>query len=598
MEEIRRIAETAGSACECYINPAEIKQGSWQEDPSHCLRNCKAQFLRGVLQGWEEDLGWIEGCRSLNRSVPVREFWSLYWCDSIFCGVGIDPTGPLGQDPTVDLIINTCQNIGFHFLLDPGPPPQNFSTTAYIGASDTCHHSFSNHDDGTTKAQPGRGNSRADILTPCFHEELDANSSTINDVRKRHHRARQGSDRNMRRAGPDVDRLLCPALAPTPKATQSLFPPCTSLEARDIIARSRPSRITHPFNLSGQLGAYSLQSGAGGGGGGAIFSSSPICSPTTNKLVPRHERTLTPRRHPAYSGNPPPSLLSPSSMTLESTFSLPVPAPGSASGMWPSPTPAGDGHHHHHHHHHHQRGSASASSCYTGQTGTSTAHSSLRHEIPIAIPSIVGPGTGTANSSTNTPPPPPPLSPPPTRALPRPPPPASPPPPPASVRGGGGGGVVGGGDKAAGLAGISPTPTVLSGSLPPPALGLGRAVMGPGESSFGGGNGMGGGGKSPPPPPAPSRFGESAVSVAGQHQPDYGRPPPAYSFVSGQAASDARKERVMSRGSWGSWSAAGKVVGSGSCGAGNVNAGAGVGDLAQTEIREEGKGGGDGEERR
>jgi hypothetical protein len=92
------IKRTAGGACECYVNTAEIKQGSWQEDPSQCLRNCKTQFLRSVLEGWGEDVGWLEGCRSLNRSAPVREFWSLYWCDSTFCGVGIAPSGGLGQD--------------------------------------------------------------------------------------------------------------------------------------------------------------------------------------------------------------------------------------------------------------------------------------------------------------------------------------------------------------------------------------------------------------------------------------------------------------------------------------------------------------------
>ncbi len=96
MEEIKR--RDTDSACECYVNAAEIQQGRWQEDPSVCLRNCKAQFLRSVVKGWGEDVGWPDGCGKLNKGVAVHEFWSLYWCDSTFCGVGINQTGGLGQD--------------------------------------------------------------------------------------------------------------------------------------------------------------------------------------------------------------------------------------------------------------------------------------------------------------------------------------------------------------------------------------------------------------------------------------------------------------------------------------------------------------------
>lgn len=97
MKETKRSFEGSGSVCECYVNTAEIKQGRWQEDPSECLRNCKAQFLRNVLQGWGENERWVDGCGNLNRGV-VHEFWSLYWCDLTFCGVGIDRAGGPGQD--------------------------------------------------------------------------------------------------------------------------------------------------------------------------------------------------------------------------------------------------------------------------------------------------------------------------------------------------------------------------------------------------------------------------------------------------------------------------------------------------------------------
>jgi hypothetical protein len=54
--------------------------------------------MRGVLGGWQEGPGWVDGCRSLNTAMPIHDFWSLYWCDSTFCGVGIDQAGGVGQD--------------------------------------------------------------------------------------------------------------------------------------------------------------------------------------------------------------------------------------------------------------------------------------------------------------------------------------------------------------------------------------------------------------------------------------------------------------------------------------------------------------------
>jgi hypothetical protein len=90
-----RATDTAG---ECYINAADIRGDRGQADAIQCLRRCKAQFLGSALKEWDETSGWDEGCRELNGSVPVRDFWSLYWCDSTFCGVSINQTGGLGQD--------------------------------------------------------------------------------------------------------------------------------------------------------------------------------------------------------------------------------------------------------------------------------------------------------------------------------------------------------------------------------------------------------------------------------------------------------------------------------------------------------------------
>ncbi|KAH6851082.1 hypothetical protein B0I37DRAFT_404768 [Chaetomium sp. MPI-CAGE-AT-0009] len=462
MEDVTRDAETASSACQCYINTVEIKQGRWQEDPSECLRNCKAQFLGTVVKGWQENDGWVEGCGSLNRNVPVKEFWSLYWCDLTFCGVGINRAGGLGQDPTVDLIINTCQNIGFYSIIDPGPPPPNF----------TC----------STEAD-----------TP----KLSTAARSVDNIREQPHRARQSRNRT-------------PPPGPGPPTSATNLP--------------EPSFFTLP---------------------------SPLPIPT--------------RGSPASSTWPPP-------------YSPPLPPP-----PHPSDKPSNN------------RGSGSASSCYTaGTTSSSTAHSSLRHhEIPIAIPfymgsgvlgasgrggegehggesgerstprgsplpsrpprphegmlevpglvtpAVVGGGGGAAAAGEGgvaTPPPPPPLSPPPTRALPKTPPASVSTPPPLVL-------------PARGSARGSPAP----GSASPPPAYSGRA-RGDGKSSQPGLLGLRG------PGLAPAAGTETGSPYRHEHGRLAGYSPALEQAPDG--AGGGSQPRQDSRGSWGSWSGAGTVVGS------------------------------------
>lgn len=96
--EKAKMGGKATDSCQCYINTAEIRRDDGLKDPIECLRRCKAQFLGSALESWGDSSGWDDGCRELNGSVPVRDFWALYWCDSTFCGVGINQAGGLGQD--------------------------------------------------------------------------------------------------------------------------------------------------------------------------------------------------------------------------------------------------------------------------------------------------------------------------------------------------------------------------------------------------------------------------------------------------------------------------------------------------------------------
>ncbi|KAL2131906.1 hypothetical protein VTI74DRAFT_4462 [Chaetomium olivicolor] len=455
MERARREGETAGNAhgsgCECYFNTAEIKQGQWQEDPSTCLRNCKVQFLRSALKGWDETSGWSDGCRSLNGTVSVREFWSLYWCDSTFCGVGIDPKGGLWQDPNVDLIINTCQNIGFSSVLDPGPPPPDFRCSTEADTQGLCSvtvvqvpaatpaplPSTTQHPVTVSSASPVAATARSKPTPAVVASDHTFSSPTSTEGSASPSAASTTSGSNLTGQGKAAVAicsvlalialvtfvLLClrrrkkrkasfrralrsrrgfdhagPAGSPTPLISPAssaigtrtiLTPPLLLRDRKFLPSILRPGSRSPSPPLTPLTPAYSSQHSNAGAG---VFPSSPICSPTTSKLVPRHERTGTPRAYPGY----PPPLSTP-----ESTFALPAP------GMIPS----------HHHPWAHEsnsnpnpnRGSASASgtsSFYaphvpsSSHSGTSTAHSSLRHEIPIGIPAWVNTNTTTAGSST------------------------------------------------------------------------------------------------------------------------------------------------------------------------------------------------------
>ncbi|KAK4655866.1 hypothetical protein QC762_306180 [Podospora pseudocomata] len=142
--------EEKDGSCECHINKAEIQKGAWNEDRSECISNCKTQFLQSISPGWSEAAsGWADVCGNLNstsKGVEVAEyrFWSLYWCDSAFCGVAIDQSKGLGQDPNVDSIITTCDNNGFKPIIDPGPPHEDFKcSTEGDGAGSCTDSSFS-----------------------------------------------------------------------------------------------------------------------------------------------------------------------------------------------------------------------------------------------------------------------------------------------------------------------------------------------------------------------------------------------------------------------------------------------------------------------
>jgi hypothetical protein len=66
---------------------------------AECISLCRAAFL-GRLSSSNQQVEDVDDfiCSLLSQQDINRELWQLYWCDSRYCGVGIDDGGGLGQD--------------------------------------------------------------------------------------------------------------------------------------------------------------------------------------------------------------------------------------------------------------------------------------------------------------------------------------------------------------------------------------------------------------------------------------------------------------------------------------------------------------------
>ncbi|KAI0830900.1 hypothetical protein F5Y06DRAFT_204123 [Hypoxylon sp. FL0890] len=99
-------------------------------NPTACIDACFHQFVNewsAKIQGSFEDI-----CNHLSSHAgPNTELWKLYCCDSTNCGVKTETTG---QSPSVDSIINRCQNTGNYFIYDPGPPSPNIFNCSLLAS--------------------------------------------------------------------------------------------------------------------------------------------------------------------------------------------------------------------------------------------------------------------------------------------------------------------------------------------------------------------------------------------------------------------------------------------------------------------------------
>ncbi|KAK3344254.1 hypothetical protein B0T25DRAFT_322026 [Lasiosphaeria hispida] len=424
------------SNCECFVNVGDIDSVAKQQDPIPCLASCKRQFLQEISPGWKEDSSWPQGCQNLTSATATNRFWSLYWCDSTFCGVAINQTGGLGQDPNVGLIINTCQNNGYHSVLDPGPPPATFlchtnreaearcmrtnfqvpgapssvsaaqlptsvssdavpSTTSATPATPTASTSWTT----STLAGPTQGatsSSATYVASPTRLSSAGTGESTTSGSglsgpakiaiaacsavglvaiislvllclyrRKR----RKASVHRTLRSQLRLTQHIPSSGSPTPLISPAnsaigggppLTPPLRLRDRRFLPSILRPGNRSPSPPLTPLTPAYSPYNPS------AVFPSSPICSPTTNKLVPRYERTPRPNTSSNASSSLPP-------IPPQIAYAVPGGGPN--------------------------RGSLSS---YGGASST-TGHSSLRNEIPRSHPLH---DTSTHNNATAGPTPP------------------------------------------------------------------------------------------------------------------------------------------------------------------------------------------------
>ncbi|KAM0349737.1 hypothetical protein ACHAPU_003566 [Fusarium lateritium] len=90
------------------------------QDPPHCISLCRERFLKDLLPKDETFERVCEVLQDTARVGKEQPFQALYCCDAQACGV--DNLGERGRDPNVNWLINACQDIGYHSILDPGPP--------------------------------------------------------------------------------------------------------------------------------------------------------------------------------------------------------------------------------------------------------------------------------------------------------------------------------------------------------------------------------------------------------------------------------------------------------------------------------------------
>ncbi|EEY15410.1 predicted protein [Verticillium alfalfae VaMs.102] len=392
-----------------------------------CIMRCQRQFFERTLTTYDwASFNWArfydnaetipsEACETLFAAKDKRDdspLWELYCCDSLLCGVQTRENPR--QDPNVNSIMLHCQNRGLPPLHDPGPPPGGYlcpldsvaqgedglpcqranakfgdvlpgsavdgvsitvittetkpqpsltTTSTTTAASDAVilaqPDTSSNSNEGPGPLSAG---SRAAIAVCCVLFLIVFLVSILCYLRRRRQRD-QGYPPSLRYAD-----SVKPADSPTP-----LISPTMSAEARSRTSlpplrlrdrRLLPTILTPDPASSDHLG-HMPGSPRAPPPTYSSFPPSPLRSPATSKLVPRHEHT--------------------------------VQTEGRSSGTTPTETLS-------------FRSSGSTHTVGVSAYSTATASSPSRpprpHEFPLEIPDLVSPGLGCGGQTPRPGPPP------------------------------------------------------------------------------------------------------------------------------------------------------------------------------------------------
>ncbi|KAF4501687.1 hypothetical protein FAGAP_2093 [Fusarium agapanthi] len=305
------------------------------QDPPLCISLCRERFLKELVPGDEtiervcevlQDRDWME------KEQPFR---ALYCCDAQACGV--DNLGEDGKDPNVNWLINTCQDHGYHSIIDPGPPqpyhicdPESLNedkdcqqakgtdesqdassqTTSRVSKAESTLHETTKPTTLETTSVPIQSSIPETTADPSTLAASDPSSSDSNNTNKGMPLGVKVTIaiisvvgllaiaalifcllRRRRSRKTDIRRLIKHPSSPPPRADSPtpLVSPTISHSDPDGVPLTPPARLGERRFLSDEPNG---------------LPTSPVYSPTSSKLSPRHERT--PRIH---SGNQVPMIV-------------------------------------------------------------------------------------------------------------------------------------------------------------------------------------------------------------------------------------------------------------------------------------------------
>ncbi|KAF7562384.1 hypothetical protein G7046_g1753 [Stylonectria norvegica] len=406
-------------------------------DPPQCISDCRERFLRNLLPKDETFERVCEVLADKGRIDREQPFRALYCCDSQLCGV--DNLGDRGKDPNVNWFINACQNIGYHSIVDPGPPDASYACTydsiydddprcqkeklvvetepaPSPGAPSSTSGAFvieglttspTTHVRSTSTplgAMPTHTDSK--ISDPSLAASLDNPDANSNG---------NGDDSEGLSTGVKVTIAVCilvgllafstlimcllrrrshkhngdgfrrhikhhtsppPAGSPTP-----LFSPTLSHTDQDGVPLTPPARLRERRLLPTVVNQRMSQGARPQTRAG--FPASPLFAPTATKLIPRHERT--PR---AYGGghSPPPSR----GATSRSAAGRERKCEGSMRSFTSDPNTAAS--------------LASIFGASVNHSDTSSTRHLRPHETALGIPGLISPGPPPTRALPSTPP--------------------------------------------------------------------------------------------------------------------------------------------------------------------------------------------------